>query len=263
MADEERRKIREEADGAEDAGAAEGAADDRAADVALEAGAARARPVTAPYYLAALDLWGRRCLVAGGGAVARRKAEGLLAAGADVLVVAPEVDEMPEGAVVERRAARLADLDGAVLAVCATDDPEVNAELAREARRRGILVNLVDDPDAGDFTVPAVVRRGPLQIGVSTAGGSPLLAQRIRDVFASNVGDEYGELAAMLGELRAEWEPRAIAAGVPPATRRAAWHDVLDLPLLALLRSGNPRRARKQAQDVLLDSLEDVLLDHD
>jgi siroheme synthase-like protein len=89
--------------------------------------------------------------------VARRKVEGLLAAGAEVVVVAPEVDEMPDGALIERRAAQLTDLDGAVLAVCATDDPAINAALAREARRRGVLVNVVDDPDAGDFTAPAVL----------------------------------------------------------------------------------------------------------
>ncbi len=191
-----------------------------------------------PYYLAALDLRGRRCVVAGGGAVARRKVEGLLAAGADVLVVAPEAGGMPEGVTVERRAVRLADLDGAALVMCATDDPAINAALAREARRRGVPVNVADDPDAGDFTVPAVVRRGPLQIGVSTGGSSPALARRLRDELAEKVGEEYGEVARMLAGLRAAWEPRAIAAGVPPAARREAWHAVLDLPLLDLLRDG-------------------------
>ena len=138
-----------------------------------------------PYYLAALDLRGRRCVVAGGGAVARRKAEGLLAAGADVLVVAPEVGEMPDGAAIERRAVRLADLDGAVLVVCATDDPAANAALAREARRLGVLANVVDDPDGGNFAVPAVLRRGALQVGVSTGGASPALARRLRDELAA------------------------------------------------------------------------------
>lgn len=210
-----------------------------------------ARNGIAPYYLAALDLRGRRCVVAGGGAVARRKAEGLVAAGADVLVVAPEVGEMPEGAVIERRAARLADLDGAVLAVCATDDPAANAALAREARRRGVLVNVVDDPDAGDFTVPAVLRRGALQVGVSTGGASPALARRLRDELAGHVGDEYGALAAVLAELRAAWEPRAKAAGVPPAARHAAWNAVLDMPLLDLVRAGRAAEARVQAEAVL------------
>lgn len=210
------------------------------------------------YYLAALDLRGRRCVVAGGGAVARRKVEGLLAAGAKVLVVAPEAGEMPAGVTVERRAARLADLDDAALIMCATDDPAVNAALAREARRRGVPVNVADDPDAGDFTVPAVVRRGPLQIGVSTGGSSPALARRLRDELAERVGEEYGEVAELLAGLRAAWEPRAIAAGVPPAKRREAWHAVLDLPLLDLLRDGRPAEARARAEAVLERVLHDA-----
>jgi len=209
----------------------------------------------APPYLAALDLRGRRCLVAGGGAVARRKVEGLLAAGAVVRVVAPDVGEMPEGAVVDRRAARLADLDGAALVVCATDDPATNAALAREARRRGVPVNVADDPEAGTFSVPAVLRRGRVQVGVSTGGASPLLAARIRDELAARVGDEYGELADLLADLRAAWEPRAIAAGVPPAARRAAWQSVLALPLLDLLRTGDGAEARSRAEAVLDDRL--------
>jgi siroheme synthase-like protein len=209
----------------------------------------------APPYLAALDLRGRRCVVAGGGAVARRKVAGLLAAGAAVLVVAPEVGQMPEGAVVERRAARLDDLDGAALLVCATDDPDVNAALAREARRRGVLVNVVDDPGAGTFTVPAVLRRGRLQVGVSTDGASPLLAAGIRDELGAHLGEEYGGLAELLTDLRAAWEPRAIAAGVPPAARRAAWQSVLALPLLHLLGEGDAAEARRRAETVLEETL--------
>jgi siroheme synthase-like protein len=209
----------------------------------------------APPYLAALDLRGRRCVVAGGGAVARRKVEGLLAAGADVLVVAPEIGEMPPGAALALREARLDDLDGAALAVCATDDPAANAALAREARRRGVLVNVVDDPESGTFTVPAVARRGRVQVGVSTGGASPLLARRLRDELAAHVTDGHSQLARLLAELRAEWEPRAMSAGVPPAARRAAWRAVLDLPLLQLLRSGRADEARDRAGAVLEEAL--------
>ncbi|HMK93352.1 MAG TPA: bifunctional precorrin-2 dehydrogenase/sirohydrochlorin ferrochelatase [Thermoleophilia bacterium] len=205
----------------------------------------------APPYLAALDLNGRRCVVAGGGAVARRKAEGLLAAGADVLVVAPEIGDMPPGARLERREVRLGDLDGAALAVCATDDPGANAALAREARRRDILVNVVDDPDAGTFTVPATVRRGRVQVAVSTGGASPLLARRLRDQVAAQIGHDHALLAELLADLRREWEPRAVAAGVPPAERRAAWQAVLDLPLLDLLHGGEADEARGRAAAVL------------
>lgn len=209
----------------------------------------------ASLYLAALDLRGRRCVVAGGGAVARRKVEGLLAAGADVLVVAPEIGEMPSGAVVARRAARLDDLDGAVLAVCATGDAAVNAALARDARRRGVLVNVVDDPGAGDFVVPAVARRGRVQVGVTTGGASPMLAQKLRDELAAHLTEEQGLLAELLAGLRGQWEPRAAAAGLLPAERRAAWQSVLDLPLIELLRAGRRDEARSRAAAVLEEAL--------
>lgn len=212
-------------------------------------------PVGAPFYLAALDLRGRRCLVAGGGAVARRKALGLLAAGAEILVVAPQVGDLPAGIAVERRAVQPTDLDGAALAVCATGDRLVNATLAAEARRRGVWVNVVDDPASGDFTVPATLRRGALQVAVSTGGASPALAARLRAELEERFEPAYESLVALLGELRRAWEPAAIAAGVAPDSRRAAWQRVLDLPLLELLRSGDEVGARRQAQAVLDDAL--------
>jgi siroheme synthase-like protein len=211
--------------------------------------------VGAPFYLAALDLRGRRCLVAGGGGVARRKALGLLAAGAEVLVVAPQVGDLPAGIAVERRAVQPADLDGAALAVCATGDALVNATLAAEARRRGVWVNVVDDPGAGDFTVPATRRRGALQVAVSTGGASPALAARLRAELEERFEPDYGALVALLGELRRAWEPAAIAAGVAPDSRRKAWQRVLDLPLLELLRVGDHAGARRRAQAVLDDAL--------
>ena len=212
-------------------------------------------PVGAPFYLAALDLRGRRCLVAGGGAVARRKALGLLAAGAEILVVAPQVGDLPAGIAVERRAVQPTDLDGAALAVCATGDRLVNATLAAEARRRGVWVNVVDDPASGDFTVPATLRRGALQVAVSTGGASPALAARLRAELEERFEPAYESLVALLGELRRAWEPAAIAAGVAPDSRRKAWQRVLDLPLLELLRVGDHAGARRRAQAVLDDAL--------
>ncbi len=212
-------------------------------------------PGDTPYYLVALDLRGRRCLVAGGGAVARRKVAGLLHAGAEVLMVSPYVGPMPDGVVVARRAVQTGDLDNVALAVCATGDAVVNATLAAEARRRGVWVNVVDDPPAGDFTVPATLRRGELQVGVSTGGASPALAGRLRTELEDHFRPEHGALVALLGELRHSWEPAAIAAGLASATRGAAWQRVLDLPLLELLRAGDDAGARRRAQAVLDDAL--------
>jgi len=172
-----------------------------------------------------------------------------------VLVVSPQVVDMPPGVTVARRPARLADLDGMALAVCASGDAAANAMLAREAQRRGVLVNVVDDPDAGSFAVPAVLRRGRLQVGVSTGGASPLLARRLRDELAGRIGDDHAALVDLLGELRRAWEPRAIAADVAPAARRVAWQAVLGLPLLELLQRGDVDEARSRAAAVLEDAL--------
>jgi siroheme synthase-like protein len=114
-----------------------------------------------------------------------------------------------------------------------------------------VWVNVADDPRAGDVILPAVARRGKLQIAVSTGGASPALAHRLRERLEDEFGPEYGDLVALLGMLRAEWEPRAITAGMPPAARRAAWHVVLDLPLAGLIGEGRAADAERQARAVL------------
>ena len=225
-----------------------------------------------PYYMAALDMTGKRCLVVGGGTVARRKAAGLLAAGAHVTMVAPDDgpgvdgavgsgiedaatsdrnDDLPGTLTVLRHRFVPEDLEGVALVFAATDDAAVNAEVTRLAHERGLLVNVVDAPDTGDLIVPATVQRGALQIAVSTGGASPALARRLRERLEAEFGPAYGELVALLDALRAEWEPRAIAAGVAPAARHGAWYQILDLPLLELIEGGQTDTARAQAQAVL------------
>lgn len=129
-----------------------------------------------------LDLDGKRCVVVGGGEVANRKARKLLQARAEVVVISPDVK--PElasiAAEVRRRPYEEGDLEGAFLAFAATDRREVNAAVAREAVERSIPVNVADEPSEGDFALPSTLRRGQLQVAVSTGGASPTLAQRIR-----------------------------------------------------------------------------------
>jgi siroheme synthase-like protein len=129
-----------------------------------------------------MDVSGSRCVVVGGGGVASRKARGLLESGARVVVVSPEVEPEIEAmdVTVERRPYRPGDLAGAALAFAATDRREVNAAVAREAKKRGIPVNVADRPAEGDFALPSVLRRGGLQVAVSTGGASPTLAREIR-----------------------------------------------------------------------------------
>jgi precorrin-2 dehydrogenase/sirohydrochlorin ferrochelatase len=132
-------------------------------------------------------------VVVGGGEVANRKARKLLQARAEVVVISPEVRPELESVAVEvhRRPYEDGDLEGAFLAFTATDSRAANAAVAREARERGIPVNVADLPSEGDFAVPSTLRRGRLQVAVSTGGASPVLAQRIRRGLEDLFGSEW------------------------------------------------------------------------
>ncbi len=147
---------------------------------------------------------GKRCVVVGGGGVANRKARKLLQARARVVVIAPEVrPELASIAVeVRRRPYGEGDLEGAFLAFAATNRREVNAAVAREARERGILANVADDPSEGDFALPSTLRRGQLQVAVSTGGASPVLAQRIRRKLEEVFGQEWAGVVEALHRAR-------------------------------------------------------------
>ena len=158
-----------------------------------------------PDYPILLKLKDRLCLVIGGGPVAVRKARGLLEAGARVRLIASDLAVTVEalaGVEVLIRPYRSGDLEGACLAFAATDDRLVNAAVVREARQRGVLVNVVDAPDEGDFTLPALLRRGDLTVSVSTAGGSPALASVLRDRLAEQMGPEWATVLEIVAALR-------------------------------------------------------------
>lgn len=160
--------------------------------------------MSAPYYMACLDLRGRRCVVVGGGAVGLEKTRGLLACGADVLVVSPRFrdDLLALEATLRRGRYRRSDLDGAFLVVAATSDRRVNERVHRDAEARGMLCNVADVPDLCNFILPAVHREGPIAVSVSTGGASPALAKRIRNDVAGIVTSEHADLARRLAELR-------------------------------------------------------------
>lgn len=155
-----------------------------------------------------IEMHGKTALVVGGGKVALRKVQALLASGALLRVVAPEIcRELAELAArgtisVRRGCYAVADLDAAFLAVAATDAAAVNRAVAADAKERGILVMVADNPLAGNCTFPAVLRRGDLEITVSTGGRCPTLAAEIRDMIAGIIGDEYGEALELLAAER-------------------------------------------------------------
>lgn len=204
----------------------------------------------AAYLPIALDVRGWTCLVVGGGAVAARRAEALLEAGGRVRVVAPALCEslvrLAESGTIEHILAPYAEshLEGIRLAVAATDRPDVNAAVARDATARGILLNDADDPERGDLLFPAVVRRGDLLISVTTLGSSPTVAARIRDELAEAYGPEWAEYLALLREAR----ERVLAEVEEPSRRGQLLTGIAgDESLLALIREGRVAEARARA----------------
>src|ERR1700675_2466492 len=169
-----------------------------------------------------MKLGGKRCLVVGAGKVGEPKIGGLIDTGARIHVVAiaasDQVREWADAGKIELelRAFSSSDLDGMFLAVVATASRNLNELVYHEAQRRGVLCNVVDVPELCDFFYPAVVRRGDLQIAVSTAGQSPSLAQKLRQQLEKQFGPAYENWVAELGETR-----RLILASELDASRKS------------------------------------------
>jgi len=205
-----------------------------------------------PFYVACLRLAGRRCLVVGGGEVGLEKVEGLLACGAAVTLVAPEVHAALEALAVEgsieweARGYSRDDLDGMFLVIAATGDSEVNIAVSHDAESRAMLVNVVDVPPLCNFILPAVVRSGPLAIAISTAGASPALAKRMKREIAELFGEEYAELAMILNEARG-WAK----ATLPSFQRRRDFFEAIvngEPDPIGLLRAGDEAAVRALVQ---------------
>jgi len=173
-----------------------------------------------------LKLAGRKCLVVGAGPVAEEKIEGLRQSGAQLCVVAPEatprISELARKKKISwaKREFRPSDFSGVFLVVAATSSPALHAQIHREARRRGVLCNVVDDPEHCDFYYGSVVRRGELQIAISTAGHSPALAQRLRKKLELEVGEEYEQWLEEIGAAR----KRLFAKKISPQRRKELLH---------------------------------------
>ena len=178
-----------------------------------------------------VKLDGRRCLVVGAGAVAEVKIESLLAAGASVRVVAPratpKVREWAREGRIEwsPREYIPADLGGAFLVIAATGEPSLHDDIYAEAQSRRVLCNAVDEPQRCDFYFPAVVRRGELQIAISTGGLSPALAQRLRIELEQQFGPEWEAWVAQLGRTRDELK----SIPMPPEQRKRLLHQYASL----------------------------------
>jgi precorrin-2 dehydrogenase / sirohydrochlorin ferrochelatase len=201
----------------------------------------------------------RRAVIVGGGAVATRKVNALLEADARVTVISPQVlpdlQALADGGKIEliSRSYVVGDLTSGDLAtpflvIAATDSPEVNRTVWQEASALGCLINVVDDPAHSNFIAPAVVRRGELNIAITTGGGSPALARRLREQLTDEYGPEYGELAALLAELR----PELLTRFSQGKARLAAALALVDSDLLEVIRQDGMDAALERGR-VLLD----------
>lgn len=204
------------------------------------------------FYPVFLDVRDRPCVVVGGGRVAERKALSLFDAGASVTVVSPQLtpglhELTAKGKIAQRQKSfDDSDLDGAFLAVAATDSQEINTSVARSCRERGILVNVAAPPEESTFIVPSVVERGDLLIAVSTSGVSPALAAAIRQELEKTFGPEYGLFLERLTVLRG----RLLREIADEEVRRKIFRAVVDSDVLYLIRAGELHEADRRIAEI-------------
>lgn len=200
-----------------------------------------------------LEIEDMPCAVIGGGSVALRKVRPLVKAGARVTVISPVLaDGLAELA--ERGSIRhiargyvAGDADGYELVICATDDGDINRQAAKEARAFGALVNVIDAPEEGNFTVPSSVDISPLLLTVSTGGISPAFSRMMRQELTETYGAVHGAFLAKLGVWRDE-----VKDILPTAqAREAFWRSVLTRDVMKLLREGNLDKAEESIQDAI------------
>lgn len=209
------------------------------------------------YYPVNLDITGRSCLVVGGGPVAARKILSLLECGARVKVVSPEVNRLIADAAAEGRVEWLprkysgSDLDGMFMVFAATSERDTQDRIAVDSKKAGVLLNCVDDPEKCDFQVPAKIRRGKLLIAISTGGGSPALAARIKGRLQKEYGPEYGLLVDLMAAVR----EHLVGVGSPEQNRRL-FHQVLSLPLLDLMEDNKWEDIRSRLSEILPESVD-------
>jgi precorrin-2 dehydrogenase/sirohydrochlorin ferrochelatase len=200
-----------------------------------------------------LELAGRRAVVIGGGAVAVRKAEAILSAGARLVVVAEHINEMLTSLCAGSNAELIKSkysknyLVGAVLAIAATNKPEVNRQIYKDCQELQILCNVVDQPELCDFFVPGVVRRGDLQVAIGTEGDCPAYAGHLRKKLEKLLTDEHGQFLAELEQLRR----RIIIDVCEPAERKTLLGKLVDDESFEYFVQNGPAQWREYADRII------------
>ena len=206
-----------------------------------------------PFYPVNMQINNRSCIVVGGGSVAERKVIALLAAGACVTVLSPEVTQklteliQGEKVIHVARAYELGDVTGAFIVICATNNGAVNKLVAEEASKAGSLVNVADAPELGNFNVPAQIAHGDLLITISTGGKSPALAKRLRAELAQRYGPEYGTYLNLVAEARSKVKKQMQSS----KKREAFWRQTIDSEVINLLKEGKVKEAEAKINNAI------------
>ncbi|MGD8253816.1 MAG: bifunctional precorrin-2 dehydrogenase/sirohydrochlorin ferrochelatase [Syntrophobacterales bacterium] len=190
------------------------------------------------YYPIFLNVENRPCLVVGGGEVGARKVKTLLNCGGVVGVVTPEVvpwlEEKIQEGVVELKGSHYEErqLDKCFLVIAATDDMELNCRIAQDAEKRGLLCNVVDYPQEGNFILPSLVQRGALTVAISTSGKSPALARQLRQDLEQRFGMEYADFLELMGAIR----ERLLRDSKDSRANKDSFNQLVESPLLEMVR---------------------------
>ena len=200
------------------------------------------------YYPVYLNLKGRRCVIIGGGTVAEGKIERLLDSGAEIRVVSPDATPgirqcAADGTVRwEQRHYRPGDLDGAFIAIAATNQREVNRQIFEEAEERGVMLNAVDDPPNCSFIAPSILQRGPVTVAISTGGVSPALARRLRESLQASNDLAWADLSDVMSKARATLRQMGLLSTVDPQR----WQCCINPELLTMAqRAGRRKRSKR------------------
>src|SRR5918992_2933526 len=205
------------------------------------------------YYPVYLNLAGKRCVILGGGTVAQGKIAALRQAGARITVISPEaplgIQRAAQRGDVEWLARKYepGDLEGAFIAVAATNVWHVNREIYEEAERRGVLLNVVDDPDLCTFIAPSIVKHDPITLAISTGGASPALARKLREALAQDPNLEWADLAEVLARARKVVKEQRIV--IDPDR----WQCCINEELLEMAQSSREDEAVEKLLSGLLD----------
>mgnify|MGYP001577040122 FL=1 len=205
------------------------------------------------YYPIFLDINDKPCIVVGGGSVAERKVSSLLNAGAKVLVISPKLTPALKRLANKKQISycpnpyKTGDLKGFFLAYSATNDPLVNKAVFKEAKKQGILLNVVDVPELCNFIVPSVVERGDLLIAISTSGKSPAMAKKIREKLEKEFGREYAVFLDIMGKVR----EKVLTGSKESDKNKEMFEKLVNSPMLEWIRKGKKQEINKFLRKVL------------